>query len=336
LWKHYDCILVDEFQDISVDRYKFLQALRSDEPRTKLYCVGDDWQSIFRFTGSDMSLFYEFEKYFGHTELCKIETTYRFHQPLIDRSSEFIIKNKEQIRGIKESGVINTAVLDYVAENIKAGCTTEDIDKWVYSKTVELGAVPAPLNYEGFPKSVCTSLNNEVCHGIPSEDIILKDGDIINVDVSTNLNGYYSDSSRMFCIGDVSPEKRALVEAAKQALDEGLKEVKPWGFLGDMGQAVHDHCKAAGYSVVREIGGHGVGIEFHEDPWVSYVTKRGTEMLMVPGMMFTIEPMVNMGSNAIYTDPENDWEVYTADGLPSAQWELQVLVTEEGTEVISW
>ena len=247
-----------------------------------------------------------------------------------------IIKTKYQIEKIKESAKINIAVLDYVAEHIKAGISTEEINRWVYDITTKMGGVPAPLNYEGFPKSVCTSLNNEVCHGIPSEDIILKDGDIINVDVSTNLNGYYSDSSRMFCIGDVSPEKRALVEAAKQALEEGLKEVKPWGFLGDMGQAVNDFVKSKGYSVVRNIGGHGIGLEFHEEPWVSYVSKRGTEMLMVPGFIFTIEPMINMGRPEIYTDEDNGWTIYTQDGLPSAQWEFQVLVTEDGYEIISY
>ena len=247
-----------------------------------------------------------------------------------------IIKTKDQIEKIKESAKINIAVLDYVSEHIKAGISTEEIDRWVYDITTKMGGVPAPLNYEGFPKSVCTSLNNEVCHGIPSENIILKDGDIINVDVSTNLNGYYSDSSRMFCIGDVSPEKRALVEAAKQALEEGLKEVKPWGFLGDMGQAVNDFVKSKGYSVVRNIGGHGIGLEFHEDPWVSYVSKRGTEMLMVPGFIFTIEPMINMGRPEIYTDEDNGWTIYTQDGLPSAQWEIQVLVTEDGYEIISY
>lgn len=210
--------------------------------------------------------------------------------------SHEILKNAEQIEKIKESAKINIAVLDYVAEHIKAGISTAEIDKWVYDITTKMGGVPAPLNFEGFPKSVCTSINNEVCHGIPSEDVIIKDGDIINVDVSTNLNGYFSDSSRMFCIGNVSEENRKLVEETKNAVYEGLKQVKPWGFLGDMGQAVNDYVKSKGYSVVREVGGHGIGLEFHEDPWVSYISKKGTEMLMVPGMIFTIEPMVNAGN----------------------------------------
>lgn len=250
--------------------------------------------------------------------------------------SHEILKNAEQIEKIKESAKINIAVLDYVAEHIKAGISTAEIDKWVYDITTKMGGVPAPLNFEGFPKSVCTSINNEVCHGIPSEDVIIKDGDIINVDVSTNLNGYFSDSSRMFCIGNVSEENRKLVEETKNAVYEGLKQVKPWGFLGDMGQAVNDYVKCKGYSVVREVGGHGIGLEFHEDPWVSYISKKGTEMLMVPGMIFTIEPMVNAGKPDIFVDEDNGWTIYTEDNSMSAQWEIQVLVTEDGYEIIAY
>ena len=250
--------------------------------------------------------------------------------------SHEILKNAEQIEKIKESAKINIAVLDYVAEHIKAGISTAEIDKWVYDITTKMGGVPAPLNFGGFPKSVCTSINNEVCHGIPSEDVIIKDGDIINVDVSTNLNGYFSDSSRMFCIGNVSEENRKLVEETKNAVYEGLKQVKPWGFLGDMGQAVNDYVKSKGYSVVREVGGHGIGLEFHEDPWVSYISKKGTEMLMVPGMIFTIEPMVNAGKPDIFVDEDNGWTIYTEDNSMSAQWEIQVLVTEDGYEIIAY
>lgn len=247
-----------------------------------------------------------------------------------------IIKNQDQIAGIRQSSKINIAVLDYVAEHIKEGITTQQIDDWVYDLTTKMGGIPAPLNYQGYPKSVCTSINNQVCHGIPDEKVVLKEGDIINVDCSTILNGYFSDSSRMFCIGEVSPEKKRLVEVTKECCDIGLKEVKPWGFLGDMGQAIHDHAYANGYTIVREIGGHGVGIEFHEDPWVSYNSRRGEEMLMVPGMIFTIEPMVNMGKVDIFIDDDNGWTAYTEDGMPSAQWEYMVLVTEDGAEVLSY
>ena len=247
-----------------------------------------------------------------------------------------IIKNEEQLQGMRESSKINIAVLDYVAENIKAGMTTQEIDEMVYEKTTAMGGIPAPLNYEGFPKSVCTSINNEVCHGIPSSDIILADGDIVNVDCSTILNGYFSDSSRMFCIGDVKPEVKKLVDVTKECVELGLEQVKPWGFLGDMGQAVHDHAFANGYSVVREIGGHGVGLEFHEDPWVGYNSRRGEEMLLVPGMIFTIEPMINTGKREVYVDAGNDWTVYTQDGGMSAQWEYTVLITETGNEVLTY
>ena len=247
-----------------------------------------------------------------------------------------MIKSPEQIQKIKESAKINIAVLDYVAEHIREGTTTEEINQWVHTQTIKYGALPAPLNFEGFPKSVCTSINEEVCHGIPSSDIVLKDGDIINVDCSTNLNGYFSDSSRMFLIGQVSEEKKRLVEITRQCMYLGLEQVKPWNFLGDMGQAVNDFATQNGYQVVREIGGHGVGLEFHEDPWVSYVSTKGTEMLMVPGMVFTIEPMINMGTWEIVTDEKNGWTIRTADKKPSAQWEIQVLVTEDGHEVLAY
>ena len=247
-----------------------------------------------------------------------------------------MLKTPEQIAGIKESAKINVAVLDDIAEHIHVGMSTEEIDQRVYQLTKEMGGIPAPLNYEGVPKSVCTSINDQVCHGIPSKDVILQDGDIINVDVSTIYNGYFSDSSRMFCLGNVSEENRKLVQVTKECVELGLAQVKPWGFLGDVGAAICEHAHANGYTVVREIGGHGVGVEFHEEPWVGYNTKRGEEMLLVPGLMFTIEPMVNMGTQQIYTDQENGWEVYTMDGKPSAQWEYQVLVTENGAEVIAW
>ena len=241
-----------------------------------------------------------------------------------------------QIEGIQKSADLNTAVLDHVAAHIHAGMSTAEIDKLVYDYTTEHGGIPAPLNYQGFPKSVCTSINNEICHGIPDENIILEEGDIINVDVSTILNGYYSDSSRMFCIGDVGEEKARLVRVAKECVEKGLEQVKAWGFLGDMSQAVHEHAVKNGYSVVREIGGHGVGLEFHEDPWVGYIGAAGTGMVMAPGLMFTIEPMVNMGTDEIFVDERDGWTIYTEDDMPSAQWEIMVLVTENGPEVIAW
>lgn len=247
-----------------------------------------------------------------------------------------MIKNPEQIQGIRDSAKINCTVLDAVAEKICIGMPTEDIDRIVAETTKSMGGIPAPLNYEGYPKSVCTSINDQVCHGIPSTEDFLKDGDIVNVDCSTIYKGYFSDSSRMFCLGNVSEEDQKLVRVAKECMELGIKEAKPWGFLGDIAQVINDHAIENGYSVVREIGGHGVGIEFHEEPWVSYVTKRGTEMLLVPGMVFTIEPMINAGRHDIYVDDENDWTVYTEDGKKSAQWEVTIAITEDGNEVISW
>ena len=197
-----------------------------------------------------------------------------------DRS---IIKTPEQIAGIKESAKVNMACLDAVAAVIGPGMSTEEIDKIVYDTTISMNAIPAPLHYEGFPRSVCTSINEEVCHGIPDDKHILKEGDIVNVDCSTILNGYFSDSSRMFCIGEVSEEKKRLVQVTKECVEIGIENVIPWTFLGDMGSKVHEHALKNGYSVVREIGGHGCGLEFHEDPFVSYVSKPGEEMLMVPG-----------------------------------------------------
>lgn len=261
-------------------------------------------------------------------------------QEMVDEGHEVprhdMIKRPDQVEKIKESCRINIAVLDEIDKQIHEGMTTAEIDKIVYDVTTDMGGIPAPLNYEGYPYSVCTSVNDQVCHGFPSDDVILKPGDIVNVDVSTELDGYFSDSSRMYCIGDIAPEKQKLVDVTKESVKLGLEQVKPWGFLGDMSQAVHDHCAENGFSVVREFGGHGIGLEFHEDPWVGFNGRRGKGMVLAPGMIFTIEPMVNMGKPDIYIDADNEWEVYTKDGKDSAQWEIQVLVTNEGHEVLCW
>ena len=247
-----------------------------------------------------------------------------------------LLKTAADIEGIKASAEVNVGALDYVAAHIGIGTTTEEIDQWVYNYCIERDAVPADLNYEGFPKSVCTSINEVVCHGIPSSEDVLKEGDIVNVDMSTIKGGYFSDSSRMFCIGEVDPEWKRLVEVTRESVQAGLAAVKPWGFLGDVSAAVNKVATDAGFTVVREFGGHGIGLEFHEDPFVSYVSEPGTEMLMVPGMVFTIEPMVNMGTDRIFQDAENGWTIYTQDHKPSAQWEIQVLVTEKGADVLCW
>ena len=262
------------------------------------------------------------------------EKIMRFQMRGCEVPSRKLIKTKEDVEGIKKSAVINMACLDEVGRRIRAGMTTLEIDEIINEVTYGMGGIPADLGYQGFPKSVCTSVNDQVCHGIPSPDVVLRDGDIVNVDCSTILNGYFSDSSRMFMIGEVSEEKRRLVEVTKECVEEGLKKVIPWTLMGDMSDAVHRHALRNGYTVVREIGGHGCGNAFHEDPWVSFVAAPGTGMLMVPGMVFTIEPMVNMGGAAIYEDRKNGWTIYTKDGKPSAQWEVEVLVTEDGAEVL--
>lgn len=246
-----------------------------------------------------------------------------------------MLKTPEQIEAIRKSAALNTEVLDHVAANIKAGMSTADIDKLVYDYTTAHGGIPAPLGYEGFPKSVCTSLNNEVCHGIPDENIILEEGDIINVDVSTILDGYYSDASRMFAIGEISEEAKRLLKVTEECVELGLAAAKPWGHLGDIAHAINSHAQKHGYSVVEEIGGHGIGLEFHEEPFVSYVTPAGTEMVLVPGMIFTIEPMINEGSPEFFIDMDNGWTVYTEDDGLSAQIEYMVLVTETGVEVLT-
>ena len=250
--------------------------------------------------------------------------------------SRKLIKTPEQIEGIRRSGVINTGVLDLVAQEIKEGMSTAQIDKLVYHYTTDHGAIPAPLNYEGFPKSVCTSINEVVCHGIPSEKEILRDGDIINVDVSTILDGYYSDASRMFMIGNVSPEKRRLVEVTTECLQIGMEAAKPFGWVGDIGHAIQKHAQKNGYGVVRDLCGHGVGLAFHEEPEVAHFGQKGTGMLLVPGMVFTIEPMINMGTWRVFIDEEDGWTVVTEDELPSAQWEHTFLMTETGLEILTY
>ena len=250
--------------------------------------------------------------------------------------SRKLIKTPEQIEGIRRSGVVNTGVLDLVAQEIHAGMTTLEIDEMVYDYTVSHGAIPAPLNYEGFPKSVCTSINEVVCHGIPNEFDVLEEGDIINVDVSTIYKGYFSDASRMFMIGDVNPDMQRLVQVTKECMEIGIAAAQPWKQLGDVGAAIQEHAEKNGFSVVRDLCGHGVGMQFHEEPDVEHFGRRGTGMMIVPGMTFTIEPMINMGTYEVFIDDADGWTVCTDDGLPSAQWENMILITENGNEILTY
>ena len=249
-----------------------------------------------------------------------------------------LIKTPEQIEGIRKSGKVNTGVLDEVAKHIHAGMSTLEIDKICYDYCTNHGAVPACLGYEGFPKCVCTSINEVVCHGIPKEEDILEEGDIVNVDFTTILDGYYADASRMFVIGKTTPEKEQLVRVAKECLEVGAEAAKPWGYVGDIGHAVQKHAEKYGYGVVRDLCGHGVGLAFHEDPEVMHIGHRNTGMLLVPGMVFTIEPMINQGTWEVFIDADDEYgrEVITGDELPSAQWEHTFLMTEHGVEILTY
>jgi len=253
-----------------------------------------------------------------------------FHMP-----NRKLLRTPEQLAGIRESAKINNGLLDCIAENIHEGMTTAEIDHLVYAFTTDHDAIPADFLYEGYPKSVCVSINDVVCHGIPSTKTVLRSGDIVNVDVSTIYKGYFSDASRMFLIGEVKPELQKLVQVTKECRDLGIQAAQPWARLGDIGAVIQEHAHANGYTVVREFCGHGCGVKFHEDPNVDHLGKAGTGMVLVPGMTFTIEPMINMGARDIFIDEDDGWTVYTDDGLPSAQWESQILITADGNEIIS-
>lgn len=252
--------------------------------------------------------------------------------------SRDLIKSPEQIEGIRKAGVVNTAVLDAVENAIRPGMSTQEIDDICMTVCKEHNATPACLGYEGYPKSVCTSVNECVCHGIPKPDQILEEGDIVNVDFTTILNGYYADASRMFIIGGkTTPEKEQLVRVAKECLEIGMQAAKPYCFVGDIGNAIQKHAHRYHYGVVRDLCGHGVGLKFHEDPEVTHYGKKGSGMLLVPGMVFTIEPMINMGTWRVFIDADDPygWEVITEDELPSAQWEHTLLMTDHGVEILS-
>lgn len=248
-----------------------------------------------------------------------------------DRS---LILTPEQIQGVRESAKLSVQIMNEVDKFVKEGVTTEEINQLVHKLTTDAGAIPAPLNYEGFPKSVCTSINDVICHGIPDKNTVLKDGDIMNVDVTTILNGYYSDMSRMYMIGNVSDEAKRLVDFTKDAMYAGIEAVKPYMPVGEIGNVINDMADKAGYSVVRDLSGHGVGLEFHTDPIVEHFRTNRKTMILVPNMMFTIEPMINQGSYECEV-LDDDWTVVTSDGKLSAQWEHTVVVTETGVEIIT-
>ncbi len=249
--------------------------------------------------------------------------------------SRNLIRTPEEIDGIRRSGEVNTALLDMVGQEIREGLSTGELDDMVYQFTKDHNGIPADLGYEGFPKSCCISIDNVVCHGIPDHNTFFKPGQIVNVDVTTIVDGYYADASRMFIIGETTPEKKRLVDVTLDCLHIGMEAAKPYSYVGDIGFAIQCHAQANGYSVVRELCGHGVGLKFHEDPEVPHYGKPGTGMLLVPGMVFTIEPMINMGSREVHFSREDGWTVTTRDGMPSAQWEHTLLMTDHGLEILT-
>ena len=247
-----------------------------------------------------------------------------------------MIKTPKQIEGCREAGRINSLILDAVQREIRVGMSTQDIDDIVMAETKRLGGIPACLGYGGFPKSVCTSVNSVVCHGIPSKKVILREGDIINVDCTTKYEGYFGDASRMFTFGEISPDAKRLVDLTRSATMAATEHIKPFTtYLGDIGYIINTAAKGEGFKVVREIGGHGVGLEMHEDPYVCHIGFMGRGIMLLPGMIFTIEPMINLGLGEVYIDPNDGWTVYTADGELSAQVEHEILVTMDGFEILS-
>ena len=250
------------------------------------------------------------------------------------------IKTAEEIQLMRAAGRITRMILDRVEEIIKPGITTENIDLFVHNTMTEFGATPATLNYKGYPKSVCTSINDVVCHGVPSSYVTLKAGDIINVDVTAIKDGYHGDSSRMYFVGGpeaCSDEARELVRVTKEAMKAGIAEVAPGKRIGDIGAGIQEYIKSTGvdYGIVREYTGHGLGKLFHEPPQVIHVGRRNTGDVMRPGMTFTVEPMINLGTHKTVLSTVDGWTVRTADGALSAQWEHTVLVTESGHEILT-
>lgn len=243
------------------------------------------------------------------------------------------IKEKADIEGIKKAGKLVIDTLDMVESKIKPGMATDDINTLVHEFTVKNGAVPAPLNYRGYPKSVCVSVNEVVCHGIPGQRI-LNDGDIVNVDITTILKGYYADANKTFFVGTPGPNAKKIVNVARESLRIGMETLRPENTIGDIGWAIQNYAEGEECSVVREFVGHGVGFEFHESPQVPHFGRKGEGVILVPGMVFTIEPMINLGKKELRILGDH-WTAVTVDGNLSAQFEQTLLVTEDGFESLT-
>nr|WP_319493112.1 type I methionyl aminopeptidase [uncultured Desulfobacter sp.] len=246
---------------------------------------------------------------------------------------DIILKTPEQVDGIRKCGELLLAIMDGVEKMIRPGLKTDNINTYVHEETIKAGAVPAPLNYRGFPKSVCVSINDVICHGIPGERV-LEDGDIVNVDITPILGGYYADANKTFFVGTPGRDAQKIVAVAAESLRLGIEQVRPGATMGDIGHAIQKYAEGQGCSVVREFVGHGVGIDFHEQPQVLHFGRPGTGVTLVPGMVFTIEPMVNLGKKELHV-LEDRWTAVTSDGSLSAQFEQTILVTEDGFESLT-
>ncbi|MDD4737006.1 MAG: type I methionyl aminopeptidase [Kiritimatiellae bacterium] len=249
------------------------------------------------------------------------------------RRHQVILKTPEQVEGIRRAGVLVVDLLDRVEQMIRPGLVTDEINAFVDEYTRSHGAISAPLNYRGYPKSVCVSVNEVICHGIPGE-WALKDGDIVNVDVTPILNGYYADGNKTFFVGTPNADARKIVSVARESLRLGMSVVKPGSTVGDIGWAIQQYAEGQGCSVVREYVGHGVGLKFHERPDIPHYGHPGRGLELVPGMTFTIEPMVNLGRHSLYV-LDDDWTAVTEDGSLSAQFEQTLVVTDAGYESLT-
>ncbi len=247
-----------------------------------------------------------------------------------------IIKKPQEIEGIKRSCQLAKLTLDYAQTLIKPGVSTYWIDRKVDKFIRKHHAIPAPLNYRGFPKSICTSLNDVICHGIPSKKDILKEGDIINIDITTILDGYFGDTSKTFPVGHISPKAQKLIEVTQTALNKSIDQLEPGRFLNDcVGKVIEPYVNKFGFSVVRELGGHGVGIRFHEDPFVYHFDTNRKDVLLEPGMIFTIEPMVNASLSWRLSEDSDGWTTRTIDHALSAQFEHTILITNNSYQVLT-
>ena len=277
---------------------------------------------------SDSHLYIDFIQTAFHAETGRLNTQ--------GQSMAVIIKTAEEIEQMRVLGRLAAEALDYIGPFVKPGVTTNELDKLIYDYHVNVqGGYPAPLNYGNppYPKSCCTSVNHVICHGIP-DDKPLKNGDIVNIDVTIKKDGFHGDSSRMFAVGNISPQAQRLIDVTHQSMMAGIAAVKPGATLGDIGYACQQVAENAGYSVVQEFCGHGIGRGFHEEPQVLHYGRKGQGLVLEPGMIFTIEPMINQGKRHLRILPDG-WTVVTKDRSLSAQWEHEVLVTAESCEILT-